>query len=170
MRKVLKDHGVDPESVNIQPKKPNTQAEALLSGAVDALICLEPTGTRLLQTGKCRVLLEHPFGAIETAFPGAYSMLSKRFIDANPEAANRLIAVIKEAVIAYRQQGKEDRSVLDHLVAERLGLELEVAEKSSLATYRLPEEWDEEVFNRIVEFYIAHKILTKPVKLADLKP
>ncbi len=170
MREVLKANGVDPESVTIRANNPDTQAEALLSGAVDAVICLEPTGTRLLQTGKCRVLMAHPFGAVENAFPGSYAMLSKRFIDSNPDAVKELLGVIREAVLAYRQQGAEDRTVLDKIVAEQLELEPEVASVSSLATYRLPEEWNDEVFERIVKFYITHEILTKPVKAVDLKP
>jgi NitT/TauT family transport system substrate-binding protein len=169
MRRVLETNGVDLETVTIQPKKPATQAESLLSGAVDALICLEPTGTRLMLTGKCRVLMEHPFGVIETAFPGAYSILSKKFIDAHPEAAKRLVGVIKDAVNAYREQGAKDRSVLDALVAEKLELEPDVAAKSSLATYRLPAEWDEEVFGRIVDYYIELQILSKTLTTAELK-
>ena len=170
MKAALRANGVDPASVKIEPKSPETQAESLLSGAVDALICLEPTGTRLQLTGKCRVLMRHPFGAVERAFPASYAVLSKTFVKKHPAASKRLLAVITEAVNAYRKQGASDRAVLDGLVSERLDLEPEVAARSSLVTYRLPDEWDEDIFKRTIKFYTDLGILSKPITIADIKP
>ena len=170
MKALLKKNGVNPDDVRIQKLKPNLQVTSLLSNAVDALICLEPSGSTLLATGKCDILYDHPFNVVEEEFPASFSVLSKEFIEKNPEAANRLLLVIRKAVERYNKETKKNKKYLDSIVIERFGLDPKVAGLISVVTYRLPEEWDQKNFKKIMDFYMDMKFLNKPVTLDDIRP
>ncbi|MBC8432389.1 ABC transporter substrate-binding protein [Desulfobacula sp.] len=169
MKALLRSHGVDPEETEIQKLKPNLQVDALLSGAVDAIICLEPSGSTLLASGKSRVLYEHPFGIIEKNFPASFTVLSKEFSDKHPEAAKRLVDVIRKSVKLYRQEAEKDKKAVDKIIVDKFGLDPKVAELINVVTYRLPEEWNQQSFDAVVDFYVKAGILSKPVKMDIFK-
>lgn len=168
LKEVLEKNGVDPKNVTIQELTPDIQVDSVLSGAVDAIICLEPTGTTLIQAG-CRVLMKHPFGSVTDAFPASYAALDQKFIREHPEAAEQLVAVIKKSVMRYRELIKADRPKIDRLVVEKLGVAPEIASALSPAVYRLPDEWNDESFAAAIKFYVSNGVLKAPITLDALR-
>lgn len=170
LRALLRKNGVDPATVDIQELKPELQVEAVLSGAVDAIICMEPTGAQLLGTGKTRVLYDHPFGAVESAFPASFTVLGQEFIRRDPAAAQRLIGAIRASVQRYYQLVETDRERLDQIVSGGLGVSAALAREIAPVQYRLPDEWDPEAFARVASFYVGLDVLDKPVPMDAFKP
>lgn len=169
LKRLLEKNGVEPQSVTIQELKPDVQVDAVLSGAVDAIICLEPTGTTLIKSGECRVLYKNPFGVVVPAFPASYATLDREFIRANPDAAKRLVGAIEKSVKRYRELIKSDRPRIDRLVAQKLGITPEIASALSPVVYRLPDEWDGQAFSAAIEFYVANGVLKAPIKMDVLR-
>lgn len=169
LKSLLTKHGVKPESVEIQTLKPNLQFDAVLNKAVDAIICLEPTGTQLLKSGECRVLYDHPFGVIEDQFPASYAVLGKEFVKKHPEAAIKLMSVIDKAVKEYRKQMRKDRSIIDGIVSKKLGIDQDFLKSIYPVVYKLTDEWDEEAFKRINSFYKEMGVLTENISLDQIK-
>ena len=163
IKALLRKHGVDPDKAEIQTLKPNLQVDSLLSGAVDALVCFEPSGAMLMASGKCRVLYEHPFDAVEEDFPGSFTVLSKEFQRAHPEAAAGLSDVIRKSVTRYRELAKTNKAALDRILVEKFGLAPEIAERIPVVTYRLPTEWDAAAFANVATFYVNIDVLSKPL-------
>jgi len=168
LKRVLETNGVDPKSVTIQELNPDIQVDSVMSGAVDAIICLEPTGTTLIQNG-CRVLMKHPFGAVTEAFPASFAALDKKFRDDHPEAARRLVDVIRKSVARYRELAKTDRAKLDRLVVSKLGVPAEIASALSPVVYRLPDEWDAGAFAAAIQFYVTNGAIKSPISIDTLR-
>ena len=169
LKRLLGLNGVDPQSVTIQELNPDVQVDALLSSAVDSIVCLEPTGTTLIQSGECRVLYEHPFGVVAQAFPGSYAALDREFVRAHPDAARRLFEVVAKSVKRYRELVRSDRARIDRLVVEKLGVEPKIASALSPVVYRLPEEWDAKAFSAAIEFYVTNGVLKAPITMDAIK-
>jgi len=165
LKRLLEVNGVDAQSVTVQELNPDLQVDAVLGGAVDAIICLEPTGTTLIQSGECRVLFKHPFGVVVETFPASYAALDREFVRANPQAAKRLFGVIGQSVKRYRELVQSDRARIDRLVVEKLGVAPEIASALSPVVYRLPNEWDGEAFSAAIKFYVANGVLKNPIKM-----
>lgn len=168
MRAVLAHHGIAPEQVEIQTLKPDLQVEALLSGAVDAIICLEPCGTELLVTGRVRELMSHPFGVVLQDFPASFAALSSEFVHRDAGAAERLIEVIESSVRAYRERAASNPESLAGISEKYLDTRPEVARRLSPVVYRLPSEWQESNLSAVVGFYVDVEIITSPIDLMQL--
>ena len=153
LRAVLDHHGVDPDTVEVQTLRPDVQVEATLSGAVDAIICLEPCGTELLVSGEARVLFEHPFGVVVEHFPASFATLGRDFAAQHPGAADRLVQVIRRAVIEYRDRVDNDRAFIDGLIQQYLGTRPAVTARLEPVQYRLPDEWNEVDLAALARFY-----------------
>ena len=167
LRAVLAKHDVDASSVEIQELRPELQVEATLSGAVSAIICLEPCGTELLVTGKVRTLYDHPFGAITERFPASFTTVGKELVETRPDVAQRLVEVIRLAVAEYRDLVATDRDAINRLTEKYLGTRSDVAARLEPVAYRLPEEWSPQDIAAVVQFYQSVGVIAAPVELEE---
>ncbi len=169
LKRLLEVNGVDPQTVTNQELNPDIQVDAVLSGAVDAIICLEPTGTTLLQSGKCRALLPNPFGVVVKEFPAAFAAVDGQFLAANPDIAKRLFEVIEKSIKRYRELIKTDRTRIDRLVSEKLGVDPKIAASLSPVVYRLPDEWNDKAFAAAMQFYVENGVLKEPLSVTAIR-
>jgi NitT/TauT family transport system substrate-binding protein len=170
LKAVLTKNNVNPDDVKIQKLKPNLQVDSLLSGAVDAIICLEPTGSTLLASGECRVLYDNPFGLVSKNFPGSLAVLSKEFIQKNPDGAKRLIEVINKSVALYNEMVAQESSELDDILIQKLGMDKKVFNILNDVIYRLPSEWNKDDFDIVLNYYVDMGFIKTPIELEALKP
>lgn len=169
MKTLLTKEGVGLDAVTIQELKPELQVDALLSGAVDALICFEPSGARVSASGKARILYPHPFGVVEANFPASYTVIAKEFRGRDAKACQALVQAIGKCVSRYRELARSDKATIDRLLVDKLGLDVATAAKIAPVTYRLPEEWDPKAFSNVVSFYVRMGVLSKPLRLEDIR-
>jgi len=84
--------------VQIIQLKPPLQPQALESGQVDALFCLEPTGTLLESKGLARAISVNPlYEFIQKPFPTAVSVVSARMAAEKPKVVERIISGLTAA-------------------------------------------------------------------------
>lgn len=84
--------------VEIVQLKPPLQPQALESGQVDALFCLEPTGTLLESKGLARAISVNPlYEFIQKPFPTAVSVVSMSMANEKPKVVDRIIAGLTAA-------------------------------------------------------------------------
>jgi NitT/TauT family transport system substrate-binding protein len=128
--KAIMKNFLNPETeLTIVQMRPEVQLEALLSGKVDAIFTLEPTGTVALQEGHVRVLSQNPLAEyIMAPFPTSASVLSTKFLNERPDVAKRYQAAIDRAVDFIRANENEARSYLPKYT----GVSESVAGKSGL--------------------------------------
>lgn len=107
-RQALSAEGLDPSTVTIEPIPPPLQIEALKNGKYAALYTLEPTGIMAVHDGVGKYLTKEDLFAknfLESAkFPGGCSMVSKKYLSANPGSYDSLVAAFNSAMQDIKAQ------------------------------------------------------------------
>jgi ABC-type nitrate/sulfonate/bicarbonate transport system substrate-binding protein len=166
---LMKLHGIQPEEYEIRPLNPDLQIESVLSGAVDGIICLEPTGTRLLATQRCCILYSNPFSIIDVRVPASFSTISTDIIKKNKDAVDRYVHTIFKAIDKYYELFENDKALLAEILSKRLNINQEEFFMSPMVVYVIDKNWNNDDFNKTAEFYIEHDVLTKPFSLDFIK-
>lgn len=97
---VVKANGLEPgKDVELVEMAIGLQAQAVVSGTVDAALALEPVGSIASGTGVVKVAVKNAAGTfIVDPFYAGVGVASARFLKERPEVARKMIAVMDEAV------------------------------------------------------------------------
>lgn len=145
--------------------KPSLQPQALDSGQIDALFCLEPTGTQLEQKNLARVIAVNPlYEHIQKPFPTAVSVVSARLARTKPDVTQRLYHALREAHRVLRERPT------DAAVALPKYAPIEPALAAKIAVY---DYWDIAGIDRasvqkLADLYATRGIIPKRVDTAGL--
>ncbi len=165
LKNLLKHYGIHQDEYSIRTLNPELQVEAVLSGAVDGIICFEPAGTRLLATNKCRVLYNHPFSIIDEKVPASFSAISTELISDNKDAVDRYVQTIFKAVDKYYELFENEKDLLAEILSKRLNITKEEFYMSPMVVYVIDKNWNNDDFIKTAEFYMEQEVLTKPFSL-----
>lgn len=106
---VLKHFGVDPDKVAFQELKPGIMESAFVSGAIDAIYCMDPAATTILNTGEARVLVANPMALIfPPPVPISGTALASSLVRDRPDDARRVARALERAIRYMREPGHED--------------------------------------------------------------
>ena len=89
------------------------QPQALITGQVDALYCLEPTGSQLELSGKARAISINPlYELILQPFPTAAGIISSRILEERPDIYFGIKKALEKAHVFIRSNAAEPREIL----------------------------------------------------------
>lgn len=165
LKLVLNQYFDADEELDIIQLKPPLQPQALASGQIDALFCLEPIGTLLEQKGIARSISINPlYEHILQPFPTAVGLVSTKLISERPEVLSKIDKALRSAH-EYISTNPNDAS-LSLLIYTPI--EADIAPLISLYDYWDLSEIDVGAVERLVDLFVENNVMTKPVSIVDL--
>lgn len=144
---------------------PPLQAQALETGQVDAIFCLEPTCTLLESRGIGRTISVNPlFEFIQQPFPTAASVVSTRLAKERPDVIDRIAAGLRLAH-DYLKTNPNDAALT---VPKYAPIDAALAPRISLYDYWNVDAVDRNAVQRLADLYADKGILTKRISTASL--
>jgi NitT/TauT family transport system substrate-binding protein len=153
------------QEVEIIQLKPPLQPQALESGQVDALFCLEPTGTLLESKGLARAISVNPlYEFIQKPFPTAASVVSTRMASEKPKVVASLVAALS-AAHQYLKAHPEDAALTFPKYAP--------VDANIVTKVALYENWglsaiDRVAVQRLADLYAAKGVVAKRLSTSTL--
>jgi len=145
--------------------KPPLQPQALEQGQVDALFCLEPTGTLLESRGIARAISVNPlYEFIQQPFPTGVSLVSASLATQRPKIVSKLMKALAAAHDLTKKRPAEAASALPKYVP----IEPEIAPKVAMYDYWDVPSIDKEAVQQLADLYRDTGVLTKKVSTAGL--
>lgn len=145
--------------------KPPLQLQALESGQVDALFCLEPTCTQIEARGLGRPISINPlFEYIQKPFPTAAGLVSTRLTREKPDTVRRLVAALSAAHASIQARPAEAAASLPRYCPIDAGL----APRIALYDYWSLNSIDRDAVQKLSDLYSEKGILTKRLDTREL--
>ena len=153
------------KEVEITQLKPPLQPQALESGQVDALFCLEPTGTMLEERGLARTISMNPlYEFIQKPFPTAAGIVSTQLANDKPDVVRKIEAALRSAHEFIRRQPIDAALVLPKYAP----IEINLAPKVAVYDYWDLHSIDRDSVQRLADLYAAKGVLTKRISTTSL--
>jgi len=153
------------EELEVVQLKSALQPQALEAGQIDALFCLEPTGTLLEEREIARAISVNPlYEYIQQPFPTAVGVVSTRLIAENPAITSKIHRALQLAH-EYIRTNPHDASLSLPIYTP---IERDMAPLISLYDYWDLAELDIDAVDRLISLYVESDILTKHIQIMDL--
>lgn len=148
----------------IQLKSP-LQPQALESGQVDALFCLEPTGTLLEEQKLAHPISVNPlYEFIQKPFPTAAAVVSIRLANEQPQ----VVARVSNALRAAHRLLREHPEAASAALSKYAPIDAALAPKIAVYDYWDLTTIDRDSVQRLADLYFDKGMLTKRVPTAGL--
>lgn len=163
--KLIFDNYFDTSSLQIVSLSPPLQKDALASGRIDALFCLEPVGTIVEDAGVGYQIAVNPlYQYVLKPFPTAASVISTDYIENHSDAARKYVRAINRAVDYLEANPVEARKILPQYTS----LGVEIAQKVGIYDFWKVNEIDRNAVEKLAELYTQHNILEEKVNTLDM--
>lgn len=123
----LKKQGIDTNTLTFVAMPPQNQLPALETGAIDALYAYEPGLTIALSKG-ARIISPSIYATLVDQNPIGAGLITTSFINNQPNAAKKAVAIIDEAI----QLQTTNQSQTREIAKQALGFDQTVADRFSL--------------------------------------
>ncbi len=145
--------------------RPPLQPQALETGQVDAIFCLEPTCTLLEAHGLGRAISVNPlYEYILQPFPTAVGVVSTHLAKEKPDAVDKITAALR-ASHEYIRTNPDEAALA---VPKYAPIEANLAPRISVYDYWDTGAIDRNSVQRLADLYADKGILTKRVSTTDL--
>jgi NitT/TauT family transport system substrate-binding protein len=145
--------------------RPPLQPQALETGQVDALFCLEPTCTLLEAQGLGRAISVNPlYEYILQPFPTAAGVVSTPLAKEKPDTVDKIIIALR-AAHEYIRTNPNEAAVA---VPKYAPIEAELAPRVAVYDYWDVGAIDRNAVQRLADLYADKGVLTKRVSTTDL--
>lgn len=164
--KLVLERYFDPESeLRITQLKPPLQPQALQSGQVDAVFCLEPMGTLLEMRGIGRAISVNPlYEHIQKPFPTAVSVVSARLAKSAPETVAAIVRALDAAHDFMRSEPDRAREAL----VKYSPIDIEIAAEVGLYDYWGLSEIDRAAVQQLADLFFEKGVLPRRVSVDQL--
>jgi len=164
--KLILGHYFDAErDIEIIQLKPPLQPQALESGQIDALFCLEPTGTMLEEQGLARSIAVNPlYEHILKPFPTAVAVVSARLAKERPQVVAKINAALRSAHEFLKMNLAEAAAA----VPKYAPIEPSLAPKIGFYDYWDLAGIDRDAVQRLADLYADKGVVTMRVSTANL--
>jgi len=158
----LDKEGVKTENIEYIPLTPPNQIGALSSGSIDALFAYEPTKTIALSKGIAVILDEPVFSRIQNPFYIGVSAFSKRFVENDPDAAEKVKDGLYRSIDFMRQNERESKLILTKYTS----LTEDLALKSPYMSVMLKlNEIDKTQFQELIDLLLEQELIHQKIKV-----
>ena len=166
VKKILSNNGVKLENTSLIELPAQLQLASLSSGAIDALISLEPVGTIALENGVASVLESSPANKnIASPFCGGAGIISAKFLKERPEAAKKVLKAMKKAVDGYNQKKPPGILVKFLKVDEKIAPKVQV---SKAVFYTDLTEAEKIASQKFLDLFFDEKVMPRRVIVEDV--
>jgi len=165
---ILKENGISPEEVTIQNVAPAMTPSTLESGAVDAMFTNDPAVTTTIQKSIGKLLYEGaavPQYMKWSPFPFGSFNMTKDFVDKNPEAAQKIVKSLDEAIDFINSNQQDAKKIMAKYLPD--------AQKSFVESY--PDtmfvkstEFKPEELTKVANSYKEQGIISETLDLSKL--
>jgi NitT/TauT family transport system substrate-binding protein len=174
---ILRNAGIDPDKdVVLTELALNVQAPAVISGAVDALITIEPFGSMAIAAGDVQpVVLNVGAKYVTNPWFGGGAVMTTKFIKERPEVARKVMLVLRDATDKIQANFDQYRPLL----AKYVGVpeaSLPVVKKLVFRNERDVDEKDLRSEQNVLDMLFKEKVIPaqldikeKFVRLGDIK-
>ncbi len=153
------------DDLHIVPLSPPLQKDALLSGRIDALFCLEPVGTISEEAGVGEPIAINPlYEYILKPFPTAASAVSAKFATEQSEPLGRYVKAIYRAVDYISNNTEEARKLLPKYTS----IQDNICQKVGIYDFWMVENMDSVAVQQLADLYTQHGILNSKLNTADM--
>lgn len=150
-KELLAENNLDAEKdLTLVELAPGLQAQALASKQIDALLALEPVSTvikdknlgRLLMSGPCEKIISENF------WPGA-GIISTKFLNENPDTANKIIKIIERSIKEINENPNEARQYLKKYTS----IDETLVNKVPINTFKTYSMFNQQDIDAVQKFY-----------------
>lgn len=166
---ILKKNGLEPgNNVTIEQMAVGLHLPSVVSGAVDATLSLEPTGSIAEATQQAKRAMVNPVSMfISDPFYSGAAVLTSKFITDRPETAKKVVQVIDEATKIANSDFDKVRPYISKYTA------LEADQAAYVAQPRLRgfddlDATDVDSYQKFVDVFVAEAVLEQEMKVQDL--
>ena len=164
MRTILAKNGVDANSVIIQQVPPSLQAEALVSGSIQALFTNDPGATSALARPGIRLLVKGapvPHYIYEPFYFGSFN-IRRDWAARNPETVVKISQALDEAIDILNTDQAYAKGLMAKYVDPKLAA---VADRYPDSLYRKSNQVTNADLDKIYSYYLNSGIIASPLKL-----
>lgn len=166
---VLKQNGLEPGSnVTIEQMAVGLHLPSVVSGAVDATLSLEPTGSIAEATNQAKRAIVNPVSMfISDPFYSGAAVLTSKFLTDRPEVARKVVQVIDEAT----RIANEDFDKVRPIISEYTALEPEQAAyvaQPRLRSFSELDATDLESYQKFINVFVQEGVLEKEMIAKNL--
>lgn len=166
---ILRQNGLEPgNNVTIEQMAVGLHLPSVVSGAVDATLSLEPTGSIAEATQQAKRAIVNPVSmVISDPFYSGAAVLTSKFITDRPETAKKVVQVIDEATKIANGDFDKVRPYISKYTA------LEPDQASYVAQPRLRsfsdlDATDLDSYQKFIDVFVAEEVLEQDMKVQDL--
>jgi ABC-type nitrate/sulfonate/bicarbonate transport system substrate-binding protein len=153
------------KDLRIVQLKPELQAQALESGQIDGLFCLEPVCTLIESRGIGIEISVNPlYKFIQQPFPTAASLVSKQVAISRPAVLRSMEEALQAAHVLIAQHPLESASALSKFTP----IDIKLAPKVALYDYWSLDEIDREAVQKLADLYTQTGVISKRVTTEGL--
>ncbi len=144
------------DNLQLVQLSPPLQKDALASGRIDALFCLEPVGTISEEAGIGTPIVINPlYEHILKPFPTAASVVSAKFAQEKPEVTERYIKTIHRAIEYISENPSEARLLLPKYTS----IKENICQKVGIYDFWTVENIDTAAVQQLADIYAQYEIL-----------
>lgn len=165
---ILRNAGVDPDKeVVLTELALNVQIPAVVSGAVDALIAIEPMGSMAIAAGDVEPIVVN-VGAKYVTNPwfGGGAAITMKFVKERPEVARRVLLVLREVTDKIQANFDQYRPLLAKYVGVPEG-SLPVVKKLVFRNERDVNETDLKSMQNVLDMFYREKLTPTHLSIKD---
>ena len=161
---LLKDLMDINRDIKFQDVGPQIQGQAIQSGQIDAMFCLEPFATITLEKGLADILYTAPQLSIFEPLAGGCGIMSTRFVKQNPKIARKFEEAIQKATDFIRK----DESYAKKVLVKYTPLTEVIASKVRQPEYKTSREMDGTLLQSEYDVLLREGVLKKPMDTKKL--
>lgn len=161
---LLKDFMDVERDIKFQDVGPQVQGQAIESGQIDAMFCLEPYATITMEKGMAEILHVAPQLSLCEPLAGGCGMISTSFAKQNPEVAKKFEAAIQKATDFIRSNPEYAKEVLVKYTPLTESLALKVNQPE----YKTSREMDGSLLQSEYDVLVREGILEKTMDTRNL--
>ncbi|MEM8809625.1 MAG: ABC transporter substrate-binding protein [Cyanobacteria bacterium P01_G01_bin.38] len=166
---ILKKNGLEPgNNVTIEQMAVGLHLPSVVSGAVDATLSLEPTGSIAEATQQAKRAMVNPVSMfISDPFYSGAAVLTSKFLTDRPETAQKVVQVIDEATKIANQDFDKVRPIISKYTA------LEPEQAAYVAQPRLRrfddlDATDLDSYQKFINVFFEEEVLEQEMAVKDL--
>lgn len=166
---ILKKNGLEPgNNVTIEQMAVGLHLPSVVSGAVDATLSLEPTGSIAEATQQAKRAMVNPVSMfISDPFYSGAAVLTSKFLTDRPQTAKKVVEVIDAATKIANQDFDKVRPIISKYTA------LEPDQASYVAQPRLRgfndlDATDLDSYQKFIDVFVSEDVLEQEMAVKDL--
>ena len=164
LKEYLESRGVDTLAIEFVQLAPQNQIPALEAGSIDALYAYEPNLSTAVVKNGSRAITPSVFASLIENNPLGSGIVSKKFVENNPDLASKVIGVFDEAFNYLVTNDTESRQ----LMVREMGIDTNVAERMNFSYHTTSVGLDMETFRRFTNILVELGELSSEPDLSNL--